>query len=739
MNINPPQITTHSLVWLLLYLLTSTVTLKAKERPTDALHLTESEHTVQLDGRLDDSFWKEARRLPMTMSQPTMGAHPTQPVIMQIGQRDGALYIAGQIYWKRSDIDEIRQLSRDDLDQSSDLVGVVIDGYNDEENANVFITSPSGHKADLAISNDAESDKNLNWDAYWDVEVHRTQRYWSFEMRIPLSSIQFQQQDGKIELGLSMWNYRATNNEVDSYPQLSNEYGFDGYYKPSQAADIQLVAPQISQSQYLTPYVLGGIKAAKYSGQASTRSLLDEVGGDAKYRLSSNFTLDATLNTDFSQVESDDQRINLTRFSIYQPEKRSFFQERAGLFDFNTGGPTTLFYSRRIGLTEEGQPVPLYGGLRLTGRTGHWDVGLLNMQSTPKYGLSSENFGVVRLRRSISDTSSSYLGMMMTSRLGTGQANNWAYGLDGVWALPHDTYVTTRAAQTINSGTSNKLADQANILATIERRSYTGFFYEASINWVGGSYEPALGFVDRRDFIRFGDRVAYGWEGGNNSPLQKYQLIGDWSVYRNQTHREVESIRAAGKTYVELKSGLTAQLGYNYQWERLYEGFDLSDEADIPQGSFGSGLTYLFVSTPQGNTLRLSGTGSLGRYFDGQGVSLESEAEWTMSAQMELQSELKYYHIDFPERDQTYETLLVRARMNIKPTARWSLSAMGQYNTLTRFLSAFARMRLNIADGSDLYIVYRYGSDQRANHLLPDQALEQLQTLQAKFTYTFQR
>lgn len=726
------------LIGTLLLCLGLSISASAYESP---IPIPKIDQQLVLDGIPNDALWNSAHSLPLLMSQPIYGNEPSAKTSLKIIHNKDALYIAGHFTYNESKPSHSRQLSRDDLDYSSDLFGLVIDGYNNGENAHVFITSPSGNKTDLAITNDGAAPKNLNWDTFWSVNVHQTDRYWSFEMRIPISSLQYQVIDNKAVIGISAWQYRAANNEFDTYPLISNEYGRDGYFKPSQTTPFTFQPKSGARSLYVSPYTLSGYKHRTLnSGVENEKTTLD-IGLDAKYKFSSNFTLDATVNTDFAQVENDNQQINLSRFPLYQEEKRAFFQERSGLFAFNTGGPTALFYSRRIGLTNDGRQVPLYGGARLTGRTGDWDIGLISMQSAPKYDLSSENFSVLRLRKSINNSNASYLGLMSTSRISGSGNYNIAYGADFVWETGRDVFITGRYAHTLEAPeTINYNPDwvnSTNVLFSVERRSYVGFFYDFSINRVGKNYNPGLGFLDRANFTRFGDRIAYGWEAPSHSVFQKYQLIVDSHAYIGNTSNELESSSVSIKNYTSFKSGFTIQIGTKSQTEWLRDGYALSSTVDIPAGRYRFAEAFLNLSTSEGNNLRLESSISVGSFFDGRGIAMGISPEWTISSGLEVSGDLEFYNIKFTDRNQHYRSTLLRGRIDFKPASNIAIAGLTQYNNLTNILSAFARLRFTVTDGSDLFLVYKLGQNHSPFDQISQNTITNLHSLQAKFSYTF--
>jgi len=397
--------------------------------------------TINFDGKPNEQAWQFIDTLPVTMHAPVFKGSSKEKTLIKIAYDDQFLWVGAQLLV--NDPKHIRATSkkRDELSGNSDFFGVILDTYNDNENALGFFTTPTGLRLDAAISGDASSRMPLNtdWNTFWDVKTSRDEKGWYCELRIPFSSLRFQTVNDITEMGLISWRWSAHSNENVTFPSIDPKYGMWATWKPSLARKVLFDKIKPSKPVYLSPYVLAGHSNdnslnTDETAYVNEKEWIHEVGGDIKYSITSNLTMDLTVNTDFAQVEADDQQVNLTRFSLFFPEKRMFFQERASIFTFNLGGPNNLFYSRRIGLDDDGNPVKIYGGARIYGRVGKWDLGFLNMQTANSDELPSENFGVLRLRRQVIN-SNSYVGGMFTSRLGGNGNYNIAYGFDGIFRV----------------------------------------------------------------------------------------------------------------------------------------------------------------------------------------------------------------------------------------------------------------------------------------------------------------
>jgi hypothetical protein len=325
----------------------------------------------------------------MVQYLPTFGETPTERSEVLVAYDSDFVYLAARLY----DSDPAGILpgafQRDRLGLANDWIGLSLDTFNDNENMLLFATSPSGIRTDVAFSNDTEGPFPLNssWNTFWDVATSRTEDGWFAELRIPFSSLRFQDDGGEVVMGMTVWRWIARKQEASLFPAIPPRWRW-AHYKPSQARDVTFRGVQRKKPVHVSPYALLGMQEGKLGvidsdGTPAFRDFREpvtEAGLDLKYGVTDNLTFDLTINTDFAQVEADDQRVNFNRFSLFFPEKRLFFQERASAFEFNTGGPDRVFHSRRIGLAN-GLPVRIYGGARLVGRTGGF-TGCAGISST---------------------------------------------------------------------------------------------------------------------------------------------------------------------------------------------------------------------------------------------------------------------------------------------------------------------------------------------------------------------
>ncbi len=725
----------------------------------ERLILPRIDEVIVIDGRIDESVWDSVASLPMTMHVPEFGGEPLHPTDVKIAYDDVYLYLAAICSTPRDEI-YTTSFRRDLMAPTTDYIGIVLDTYNDNETALAFSLMPTGARLDYTVSNDAQgsSPMNISWSTFWDAEVAHFEEGWSAEIRIPLSSLRYRDTGGLVEMGMIIFRWFAVNTSVATYPPIPPNWGFWSFNKPSRARKIILEGIRTRKPVYLTPYVLGGMEQMFHLDPGQTLYTRTDdptynFGLDLKYGLTNNLTLDVTVNTDFAQVEADDQQVNLTRFSLFFPEKRLFFQERASifnfgaierssLFEFSPGTTHQLFYSRRIGLYE-GKPVQLYGGLRVVGRIGDWDIGLLNIQTSREKTilvgddhLRSENFGVLRIRRQVFNPYS-YAGMIVATRIKTNGHYSTSYGIDGNIRMFADDYLSLSWAQTAGSSIPIDLTGSGitRVHAQWERRSLDGFGYDVSFSRSGELYDPEMGFTLRRDYTRIGDRVFYGWFPGERSFLQRHQLYLNGALYLRNGDGNVESYEYGPSWEATLKSGDRIILKAFMLSEHLDRTFTLSDYAEVPPG------IYRFANLAAsyelfGGRMRGIVTATGGTFYDGNSMSIILNPSIIFSRFFQLQGFYRYTRIRFPDRGQQFDGHVARIKLDAAVNTKISASAFLQYNRAIHAVIINMRVRYNPREGNDLYVVYNEGLNSNRNRTEVPLPHTNNRTVLLKYSYT---
>jgi len=736
-----------SLILLLFLVLLAPMAVVSQE----SIKMSKISGTITFDGRPDEEAWNEASVFPMIVHSPNFGTEPTEKSEVMIGYDKEYLWIGARLY--SADPSNITSTSkkRDEQSRNSDQFGIVLDTYDDNENALAFFTMPSGARIDYTVSNDGEGGGgggmgsiNRSWNTFWDVETTRDEQGWYVEMRIPFSSLRFQTINGKIPMGMILNRRISYANETVTYPLIDPKYGFTASLKPSLAQSIELENIEPRNPVYISPYMLGGYSSDWKLNEDETQYILEdkpklEAGLDVKYSLTSNLTLDLTANTDFAQVEADDQQVNLTRYSLFFPEKRLFFQERSGIFNFSLGGRSdNLFYSRRIGIVE-GDQVRIYGGARMTGRVNKWDVGILDMQ-TARYNdtIPSENFGVARIRRQVINQNS-YVGGIMTSRIGTDGSYNIAYGLDGIIRMFGDDYLDVRFAQTYETGAENKFFSPDPSFAAIrwERRTDEGFAYDLSYNFTGQTMNPEVGFLRRNNIQGIGSRLQYGWLPGETSKFFSSRAMLQVQRYSRVTNGQLESMEISPGWFFMTKKGLGIMAEIKYMKEGVEEDFDLSDEAMIPAGVYNFTALEARIFTPSSKPISARIEVNAGGFYDGNIVSVEASPMLNLSASLQLSGTYQFNTVHFPDRNQSLQSHIARVNVLYMYSTKLSASAFVQLNNLNDAFIGNFRIRYNPREGNDFYLVYNESRGFMVTETFPTQPPYYNRAIMLKYTHTF--
>lgn len=709
---------------------------------------------IVLDGLSNEAAWAQVEPLPLIQYGPIPGGPMTEKSDIRVAYDEQFLYVSGQFF--DSEPEEIRSnsLYRDRY-SGDDVFGIVLDTFDDNENALWFSTTPAGIRIDRSVANDAEftgggfeSVMNSSWNTYWDVEVVTTEKGWFMEMRIPYSSLGFQDIDGRVEMGLIVYRYIVRNAERHIYPAIPPDWGL-GFVKPSQAQTVILENVKSSKPIYITPYVTAGVGQVSELNDMETLYELNgdfqrDVGLDIKFPLTTNLTFDATINTDFAQVEADNQQVNLTRFSLFFPEKRQFFQERSGIFNFSTDQFDRVFYSRRIGLGDDGI-VRILGGARLVGRIGGWDIGFLNMQTESSPNLPTENFGVLRLRKQVFNEQS-YAGTIVTSRVGEGGSYNLVYGLDGIFKVSEKEYLTTKWIQSFEDEpyTSPKFdfAESAFAQVRLERRGNLGIGFISMISYSGQDYNPGIGFVQRRGYTSGVGELGYGWLTSEASTLREVRASVDFRSYFRNMDGSLETLSTSHAWNLNTKSGGSITPRVRLRVEDLDQVLSFPGDVEVPVGRYSFVTGEVRFKFPEAGIgpIRTGFEGnsiSYGSFYDGWQFNVSFSPVWSLSKHFEFSVPYRYSRLRFTDRNQAVDVHLVGLKTQIGFTTRVSINSFIQYNTSEKLVTGNVRFRYNIREGNDLWLVVN--QNMNTDRMREELALPVIEsrTVLLKYTHTF--
>jgi hypothetical protein len=720
------------------------VPILASAQGTPPLEITRLTGRVTIDGVPDEPAWRDIPVLPLTMYGPVFRGTPTQRTEIRVAYDDEGFYAAGWFHDTDASGIRINSLYRDRWN-GDDAFAIYIDAYNDNQTSKWFGLTAGGTRFDVLLSDDGNA-SNGSWDTFWAARTTVTDSGWYAEVRIPFSSLGFRTgPDGRAIMGLTVTRLVSRLDERVTFPEIDPKFEFR---RPSLARDVVLNGVRSHTPLYVTPYVLSGrarqtiAQTGAPTGFANLNSTSSEAGLDVRYPLSSRMNLDVTINTDFAQVEADDQQVNLDRFPLFYPDRRRFFQEGSEVFDFSLGGDSRLFHSRRIGLapgtSANLETVPVLGGLRLVGKAAGSDIGILQMQTRARGALPTENFGVLRVRRPVLNPYSS-AGFMLTS-LASGGSHNGALGADGVFRVGGDHYLTTRVSSTLDSEEPDDatMVSRSHVYGALQRRTQRGLSYTATVTRSGSDFDPGLGFLSRRDYTSanvFGNH--YIFTDKHRILRRVYPGFLAFNYWRNTDHA-LESGTYAVWVQWDTKRGGGGWIEPKWFHEDVRTGFTIGNRVTIPPGIYRFADLQLALSMATGSRLRTSLDMRSGTYFDGRRTQVIINPTWNASKHLELGADYQLSALRFPVRGEQVNIHVARLRVRSALNTQASTNAIVQYNSTTGRMDANLRFRYSLAEGTDLWIVYNEGldADRSTDPLGVRSPLSLARTLIVKYSHT---
>ena len=683
---------------------------------------------LTVDGVLDEAIYtKEAAFGGLIQVAPDAGAPATERSDLWITYDDRNIYLSCRCYETAPPAEWIvNELRRDTGGlRNNEHIGVLFDTFYDRRSGFAFYTNPLGARADYSIVDEGGS--NTDWNPVWTSKTGRFDGGWTVEMAIPFKSLRYRaglDQVWGMQIRRSVrhkneWDYLTPVPRILAGPQALNRVSAGGTL-------VGLDLPETGKNIEVKPYAVARTTTDRVRTPQINNSVGSEFGGDIKYAVTPNLTADLTVNTDFAQVEADEQQVNLTRFSLFFPEKRDFFLEGRGIFDFARGGngafggsggadTPQLFYTRRIGL-DNGGVVPINVGGRLTGKLGKYAVGLMNIGTSGDAAFKAEptNFTVVRVKRDVLQRSS--IGAMITNRSvgASGAGSNAVYGLDGAFLLSQ---ALTAGAYWAQSQTTGITGEDQSYQGRLDY-SVDNVGAKAEFLAVGRNFDPQVGFRRRSDINRSFGEVRFSPRPVNQTVVRKFTGTASGEYVENG-RGTVETRVWRGHFDTEFANSDVVGFDVTRNYEFLRVHFTPSGApAAIAPGGYGfsdATLSYAF-----GAQRRASGTIRVqaGQFYDGTIRSITigpgstgSSARIAILQRLALEPTFSITRVERPTS--SFTTRLARARVDYGFSPLMFASGLVQYNSADRAFSTNLRFRWEYAPGSELFLVYTDERDVR--------------------------
>jgi len=702
------------------------------------MQATPAQGAIALDGRLDEPSWAGAPvAKDFVQNDPREGEPATFDTEVQLLYDDRALYIG--VFAKDPEPGQIivNELRKDFNTGSADGFQVVIDTFHDERNGYQFAINPMGAKWDSQMSNEGR-DQNSNWDGIWDVATRIAEDGWYAEIEIPFKTLKFGP-EAMQTWGINFQRRLRRRNENSYWSPLRRIHQLSRVSMAGTVEGLQGLKP--GSNVRVKPYALANFN--KLAGRDVDRDY--DGGFDVKYGVTSGLTWDFTVNTDFSQVEADEQQVNLTRFSLFFPEKRDFFLENSGVFQFgagNTGGgggagggrqnasqDMIFFFSRQIGLSSSGDAIPLLAGSRITGRVGGWSVGALNIQQRQKDLSPSTNFTALRLRRDI--LANSDVGVMLLNKDPKGADHNRAFGADANFRFFRDL--------TLNFAAARSDTPAARVPGTGDDwYSKSSFGYRGAVletrgmfQTIGARFNDEMGFVPRT-----GVDNAEGYFGLHLRPKRFQGWLRETFPHfqiENFTKRNGAGLESRYMDWhwpITLQNSSFVEIGTNPNVEVIDDRFAINSRRGIfvEPGRYEFKEHFILANSNSAAPFSMNLRYGTGDFYEGYRRNYTIGGTFRMNEHLNLSLSDQINDIELTSG--SYVTHLITGRVNYYFSTKVFVNALVQYNTDTNQWSSNVRLDIIHRPLSDIYLVYNERHDSRSGALISRAVI-------AKMTYLF--
>jgi hypothetical protein len=682
--------------------------------PRPEARATRTTGPITLDGVLDEAAWAAAPVISgFVQARPDRGHPASERTEVRILYDDHAVYFGAELWDREPDKLVIPSLEQDFETGNSDIFGISLDTFLDRRNAFMFLVNPKGAVKEAQDFDDSRQE-NAAWEGIFEVRTSIHERGWTVEWAIPFTTLRFDPRKDPQDWGMNLMRRIRRKNEESYWAPLDQR---DRIHRMSKAGTLRgLEGLRPGRNLLVKPYAVGShadgraaVPVGDLAGEGG-RTWKGDAGLDVKYGITPRLTLDLTLRTDFSQVEVDQERVNLTRFSLFFPERRDFFTENSGVFSFGditernyrTGSSLsefTLFHSRRIGLDAAGQEIPILGGGRLTGRAAGFEIGALAMRTDAARGLPDESFAVLRAKRTVEGVGD--FGAIAVNRQATDGSGsfNRTYGLEANLAPYRYLRVNSYLAGVDDSGGG---ADWAGRVWAGWRDPFWNL--SAGTKRVGEDFTPKVGFVRRR-----GVEQSYATAGVHVRPrsIPSLSEINPFTEVEYTTDLDGRLLTRSwtGALEVDYRSGGSVDVQLTDEFERLDEPFTVAGGAVVPAGDHAFRSAALSVGTSAGRPLWARVRVSKGSFYNGDRTSASVSGQLRVDYRLSLDFSAERNALSFPGSPD-FAANVYGARLTYAASTRFFTSAFVQRNALTRETVSNVRLNYIHAPLSDLFLVY---------------------------------
>jgi len=691
-------------------LLISTATARpalAQKEDVRIARATRVETAPVVDGDITDAVWQAADVISdFVQAEPVEGQPASERTEVRILYDDQRLYVGVMCYDSEPGRILVTDSRRDADLGETDSFQFILDTYLDRQNGFVFGTNPAGIEYDGQVSSEGAGEGgagggfNLNWDGSWQVRTRIIDDGWSAEFAIPLRTLRYAAAKPQV-FGFNLTRNIRRKREQVYWSPVARIYSIHRLSSAGELHGLELGAPR---NLKITPYVVGtALRDYHAPVNGAVRTDFDgDAGVDIKFGVTPSLNLDVTANTDFAQVEADEQQINLTRFNLFFPEKRPFFLENAGIFAVGRAESIDLFFSRQIGIHPSGRLVPILGGTRLSGKAGDFNVGFLNIQTKDVPDVTpANNFTVGRISRELPNRSS--LGGIFVNRSATGSSagpDDWnrTWGLDGRLGIGENLTFNGFAARTETPGRTGS-ESAFNLRGEYQRSAGRTWLEYAQ---VGEDFNPEVGFLERKNFRHISTGVFRNLR-PEISWLRELRPHVSYNGYWNlDGFKETERIHI--DTHIDFENGYFISPPLDIVTEGLTEPFEIYPGIVVPPGVYRNALFAGRFNTDQRAPVSASAELDIGGFLSGSQKSFGLTIAGRRGSDLNTSIRWRRNNIDL--REGAFKTNLIQWRLSYSFTPSISVESLVQYNDRAGAWSTNLRFAWLSAGGAGLFLVY---------------------------------
>ena len=692
-------------------MLLSPATTIAQVRPADAFGSLAKTVTAipagerpTVDGLLDERAWSLASPAEdFIQQQPDDGRPATLRTEVRFLYDETSLYVGAMLFDDAPHRIVINELKRDFAEANNDLFGVILDTFRDGRNAYGFLVNAGGAQRETMTYDQGERD-DASWNAAWRARTRILANGWSVEMAIPLDALRFPQSADQ-RWGLNLVRVIRRTNETAMWSAVPRQFT---QYHVGYAGLLQgITGVRGGRHLRATPFATNQTTATGVGTPLGSKA---DAGADLKWAITPSLVLDATYRTDFAQVEADQVQINLSRFSTLFPEKRQFFLESPGSFQVGltgedsgiSGNMLLPFFTRRIGLSPENTPVPVLGGVRLTGQSAGTSIGLLNMQTGRDGERPGDNFTAVRLARPVGAATLGgfYFGREASGAARPGEAHNRVFGTDVRFSPSRTLAMDAVVMRSVTDGPEDDWALRLGMrLRRNRQRGRLSYLY------VGDQFRHDLGYVRRRDAsMIFGDYSTIFRPRATYKVVRDYELKMEVHIAHDAGLRQLLTRQLRPSFVMQFADGGQFRATWEDSVERLDEPFRLRPTVSIPPGRYHFGETVLYYETTRSRPLSLLLHGNYGSFWNGDRRRARAGLRWRVNAHVAASAEYDRNQITLPGAGFTEGLAAIRVDSSL--TTRLFLNAFVQYNGRDDVWLTNVRLNFIHRPLSDIYVVW---------------------------------